>query len=354
MVSRSVEKNGTLCSVSKLHVGIIGCAAIAEKYAIRAFQALPEVGAISIASRDLSKAKEWAGRFGIQAEESYESLIKNPDIHAIYIPLPIGLHKEWAIQAAETKKHIILEKSLAGDLGSVTEILEACRKNNVVLYENFMCDFHPQHAAVAALIKEGNIGAPFLFEGWFGFPKMNENNFRYDKTLGGGSLNDAGAYTIFMARKLFQKEPLSVSAVLHIDQEKGVDMGGSALLQFPENQVATVTFSFDSLYQNTYSIWGRKGLIRVQRAYAIPPDMKPKIEWVTNVDMKEVVTALEAPAANHFEGIFKDFLTTVLNHKNEAEKIEYTYTAILNQARTLEAVRLSAKENRKVFLSELV
>ena len=160
--------------MDKLNIGIIGCANIAKKYAIKAFQALDKVDKIYISSRDVSKSKECAEEFGVEVEESYDSLINNPDIQAIYIPLPIGLHEEWAIKAASKGKHILCEKSISDNFESVKKIVDACKQNNVVLFENFMCDYHPQHDVVLKALADGNIGDVFTLKSYFGF--LNPKN----------------------------------------------------------------------------------------------------------------------------------------------------------------------------------
>ena len=143
-------------------------------------------------------------------------------------------------------------KSLADNFASAKKIVTACQKNNVVLYENFMCDFHPQHQAVLDLIKKGEIGKPFIFYSSFGIPPRDKHDIRYDKKLGGGALNDIGAYTIFMARKILRNEPLTVDATLYRNKVDGVDLKGAILLKFPNEILAMLAFSFDAIYQNNY------------------------------------------------------------------------------------------------------
>lgn len=337
----------------KVRIGILGCANIAQRYAIKAFQSIENSEVVSIASRNREKAKNWASLFGLKAEESYESLVVNPEIDAVYIPLPIGLHKEWIFKAVAAGKHIICEKSLAESFSSVKEIVSACRSKKIVLYENFMCDFHPQHEKVLSLIKNGDIGRPFVFRGYFGFPMMDKDDFRYNKELGGGSLNDAGAYTVFMARKIFQNEPISVVCNLFYDKSLGVDLKGTAHLEFPEEKVAFLAFNFNAVYQNNYSVWGEKGLINVGRAYSIPPDTKPTVELTANINLKDIKTDIDITATNHFKLIFRDFCDTVLNKDDRKGKINDTYLKIINQAKVLEAMRLSSKENRKIKIAEI-
>lgn len=339
--------------LKKVKVGILGCANIAERYSIRAFQSLNNCEVVSIASRSKEKAKIWAEKFGIKKFESYESLVVNEEVDALYIPLPIGLHKEWIVKAVKNKKHILCEKSLAENLSSVKDIVNACRYNDLVLYENFTCDFHPQHHKVVSLIKEGAIGKPYVFQSFYGFPVISADNFRYKKELGGSALSESGAYQVYTARKLFGKEPISVSAVLSMDKHKGIDMRGECLIDFGDNLSAQFSFNLDAVYQNNYSVWGKEGLIKVGRAYAIPPDMKPVVQLLKNENRQEKMIQVDIPAWNHFESIFKDFCETILDKENKNEKVKNIYLDITNQAKVLEAIRFSSSENRKVMMSEI-
>jgi len=336
--------------VTKVRIGILGCANVAKKHAINAFKAIDNAELVCIASRDIKKAQIVAEEYGTDFAPSYDALLQRDDIDAVYIPLPIGLHEEWVEKAAKAKKHIICEKSLSDSYKSVNRILSICKLNDIVLYENFMCDFHPQHEKVLSLISDGQIGEPAVFIGCFGFPPLDKKNFRYDRSLGGGSLNDAGAYPTFMARKIFG-EPTSVTCHLNMDTKLGVDIQGSAQLEFPGGKVGLVSFGFDNVYQNNYSIWGTDGLITVPFAYSIPSNIKPQVELLKNISFKEVKKLLNIQEANHFELIFQDFCNTIIN-KNR-EKIIKIYSLLDAQARVMEAMRISAREDRKVKIKEV-
>lgn len=338
----------------KVKIGILGCADVAGRYAIKAFQSIDNAEVVSIVSRDYAKAQKWASRFGISAERSYDMLLSNKNIDALYIPLPIGLHKKWALKAAAAGKHIICEKSLAENLVSAINIVNSCQSRGIVLYENFMCEFHPQHKKVLSLIKSGKVGKPFLFRSCFGFPPFKKNNIRYDKKLGGGSLNDAGAHMVSMSRKIFGKEPAAVTCSLLDDDKRGVDIQGSAMLEFSSEQTALIAFSYRSVYQNNYSIWGSHGLINVGRAYSISPEMRPSLELIKNDKIRESRNVIDIPAANQFEIIFYDFCDTVLNKNKRVSKINEMYLRMIAQARVLEALRLSSKEKRRVRLEEII
>ena len=334
---------------NKLRIGILGCANIAEKYSIAAFKSLINAELVCIASRNPEKAKNFAQKHGIEPE-NYNSLIERKDIDVVYIPLPVGLHEEWVIKAANAGKHVICEKSLTHDLDSAKRMVEACRKNSVALFENFMYNFHPQHEKVLSLLNSGAIGIPFLFQGFYGFPPFPENDIRYDKELGGGSLNDAGCYTVFMSRKILQSEPVAVTCSLVKGEQKEVDVIGSALLKFPEGGSALIAFGLNQVYQNNYLVWGSKGLIRVNRAYPIPPNMKPQIEILKNENSRETITPINAPAANHFELSFQNFCGVVI--KTDLKRINEAYETVLQQARVMEAMRISSREQRMVEMKE--
>ncbi len=338
-----------------IRIGILGCAKVVEKNALPSLQNLPGGKLTAIASRDRIKTQEWAAKYNLTAYDSYEELLSSTEIDAVYIPLPIGLHEQWVIAAANHKKHVICEKSLSTSLQSTKNMIEACQKNNVILFENFMCAYHPQHEFVRTTIASGKIGKVRIYKGYFGFPPFEKNSFRYDPILGGGSLNDAGAYTIFMARKIFQTEPIALTSTLEYNTEKGVDIHGSLFAEFPHNQVAITSFGFDQVYQNNYELWGQNGLIKVNRAFSIPPNLAPPIELITNENMTQKTQSPILLPFNQFEAIFIDFIYCINNKNSPIATIEQQHRIqnILNQARCMEAIRISHKENRKVMLLEV-
>lgn len=306
---------------------------------------MPHVELVAIASREKAKAEEWAARHGLEAE-TYESLIARSDIHVIYSPLPVGRQEEWVQKAAAKGKHIICEKSITYSLESAERMVDVCKQNGVALYENFMTEFHPQHAKVLAMIAEGAIGTPRIWQGAFGFPPYPKGNIRFNEELKGGSLNDCGCYTVFMARKIMQSEPTAVTCKLFKDSGE-VDMRGSVLLEFPA-ATALLSFGLDLVYQNNYSVWGPKGLVRVNRAFAIPPTLQPKMEYVTNDGTQEYVEPITALAADQFALSFDYFCGAVAS--NDKNKIDDMYERIIQQATVMEAMRTSAREGRRVSL----
>ncbi|MBY0539768.1 Gfo/Idh/MocA family oxidoreductase [Patescibacteria group bacterium] len=331
--------------MKKIRVGILGVAEIAGRYAIPAFQSLQNVELVAIASRNSDKAKEFAARHSLEPE-NYDSLIQRDDIDAIYSPLPVGLQEEWAVKAAKGGKHVICEKSITYSLESAQRMIAACKESGVALYENFVPEFHPQHAEILSLIEAGGIGIPRVWVGAYGFPPFPQQNIRYRADLKEGALNDCGCYTTFMARKIMRQEPVAVTCSLSKNGNE-VDIAGSALFEF-ENGTAHMSFGFDHFYQNTYSVWGSSGMVKANRAFAIPPTFAPTIEIITNDGTKDIHQSVDIPATNQFTKSFDFFCTTVA--EGNKEKFEDMYDRILRQAKVLEAMRVSAREGRRVVL----
>lgn len=331
--------------MKKIRVGILGCSQIAKRYAIPAFTALSGVELVAIASRSLEKAEECAKEQGLEAE-SYESLIAREDIDVIYSPLPTGLQEEWTLKAAAVGKHIICEKSITYSLESAKKMVKACKEANVALYENFVPEFHPQHTAIMKLIKEGHIGKPRVWNGAFGFPPFPSDNIRNSPELKGGAINDCGCYTAFMARKIMQAEPIAVTCRLS-SESSDVDIAGSALFEF-ESGEALMSFGFDHIYRNTYFVWGSKGIVQTDRAFAIPPTLAPLVFHVTNNGKEDKRETIDVPAADQFALSFDFFCKAVA--KNDSVQFEDMYDRILRQATVLEAMRTSAREGKRVLL----
>ena len=213
------------------------------------------------------------------------------------------------LEASKNKIHILCEKPLRNNLDMAEKLIKIIKNNNVALMEGFMYQFHPQHDFVKSIIKETVLGEPILFQANFGFPPMNENNYRYNANLGGGALLDAGVYTLHSARKIFNKEPVNAYAIRN-SYEDGVDISGSCMLDFGDNKSAFLSYGFDNYYQNNYSIWFNKGLLKVHRAFSIPNDMKAKI--TINQNNKEEI--IEIDCCNQFLAQLEYF---ILNHNKK-------------------------------------
>jgi NDP-hexose-3-ketoreductase len=316
--------------MQKIRLGVLGCAAIATRSVIPAVKSIDSFELVAVASRTKAKAEQVATRFNTEAIEGYQTLLERDDINAVYVPLPTGLHDEWLHKALDAGKHVLAEKSLAESYSSCQQLVEKAAQKGLLLMEDFMFRYHAQHVFVRDLISRGEIGEVRLFRSSFGFPPFPSGNFRYDKSLGGGALLDAAAYTI-KATQLFLGFDVEVkAATLHYDKALGVDLYGGAFLVNNQGIASEVAWGFDNFYQCNYEIWGSKGKIVAERAFTPPPDMKPKIV----LEQAEKRVEFLAPNDNHFVNILKEFHRAIVERDIKAH-LEET----LNQSRLLEDVR---------------
>lgn len=251
--------------------GVLSTANIAQKQLIPAIGRANNAELKAISSRG-SQVHAVASKLGVsKAYESYEELLHDPEIDAVYIPLPNHLHKEWVFKASKQGKHILCEKPVALTAGEAEEMVEICRENNVKFMEAFMYQLHPQHKRVKEIIYSGEIGAIKLIKSSHSFYLQSRvDKFRMDKAMGGGSLYDVGCYSIHAIRYLLDSEPVSVQCFAELDPQTGVDMSTFGYLNMDGGVRAMFDCSFDMTGRNEYEIIGTKGTIKVP--FAFRPD----------------------------------------------------------------------------------
>lgn len=261
----------TLDDVPPVRWGILGTANIAVNKVIPALQSSPHMNVVAIASRDLAKAQAAAHTLGIpRAYGSYEELLGDPDVEAIYNPLPNHLHVPWSMRAADAGKHVLCEKPLALSAAEGRELRFARDRAGVQMAEAFMVRAHPQWAAVRELIAEGRIGELRLVVGHFSYFRRDPADIRSRADWGGGALMDVGCYPITLSRWLFSEEPTDVIAALDIDPELGVDRLASGILRFPSGQ-ASFTCGGQLSHHQRMIIYGTEGRIEVEIPFNAPP-----------------------------------------------------------------------------------
>ena len=329
----------------KIKFGVIGCSRIATRSVIPAIKKSAIAELQIVGSRTQKKAEEVATKFGCTRFGNYEDVL-NSDVDAVYVSLPIALHEEWTTKAAIAGKHVLCEKSSTISYDSAKRMVSTAKQSNVRLMEGFMFRFHPQHQKVREIINNHMLGDLFLFSGNYGFPPVSHDDIRYNKELGGGILNETGCYPVCASRMIFDDEPVSVMCDLVFDDSVKVDTKGHASILFDDERIATVSFSFDSYYQANYKIWGKTGLIEVNRAYAIPPDLATKVHLQIGNEKKE----LEIGPADHFSIMIDSFSKEIANLEKAGFNFEQD---LLYQARLMEALRLADKSKKRVFLSDM-
>jgi predicted dehydrogenase len=266
--------------VTSLRIGVMSTADIAIKKVIPGMLRAARCEVVAIASRDGERARATARALGIaRAHDSYEALLADPDVDAVYIPLPNHLHRDWSIAAARAGKHVLCEKPLATSAADAETIVAACREAGVVLMEAFMYRLHPSWVAVRDLVASGRIGQPVAVQSWFSYFNDDPANIRNIAAYGGGALFDIGCYNINLSRMLFAAEPTRVVASIVRDPATGVDIITSAILDFPTG-VATFTCATRTETDQRVHVYGTTGRISVDIPFNIPPDRPTAIRVV--------------------------------------------------------------------------
>ncbi len=245
-----------------IRFGILGCARICRRGMIDGIQNSGASRLAAIASRRGATAREWATEFAIPAAyDSYEALLADREIDAVYIPLPNDQHARYTILAAEAGKHVLCEKPLARTADEAAAMVAACRRHGVLLMEAFMWRHHPRVQRARALVASGVLGALRLVKMDFSF-EIDRSDWRLRQSQGGGALFDLGCYGINAARLFTGSEPLEVAGWSRL-HSSGVDMSDGVVLRFPAEAIALLDCSFECPYRNRLEIVCEKGAIEL-------------------------------------------------------------------------------------------
>ncbi len=225
--------------------------------------------------RERAKAQTFIDAYGGAIYNGYQTIINASDVDAIYLPLPPALHYKWAKLALENGKHVFVEKPSTTCLTDTKSLVSIAERKELALHENYMFVFHNQISAINDIINSGEIGDVRLYRISFGFPRRDANDFRYNKSLGGGALLDAGGYTMKLASLFLGKDIALTTASAGFVDGFGVDMYGSATLRNSRGQVAQVAFGMDNDYKCELEIWGSKGTLITGRIMTAPNGFIP-------------------------------------------------------------------------------
>jgi predicted dehydrogenase len=300
-----------------LRWGVLSTANIAILKVIPGIRKAARCELAAIASRDAVLARDVADRLGIpKAHGTYEALLSDPDVDAIYIPLPNHLHAEWTIAAVGAGKHVLCEKPLALTVADAERMIEAARAAGVHLMEAFMYRHHPSWVAAVDLVRAGRIGRLTAVQTWFSFFNDDASNIRNVLDFGGGALFDIGCYAVNLSRLLFEGEPTRVAASLRRDPTSGVDVLTSAVLDFDDG-IAAFTCSTRVETDQRVDIYGTEGRITIAIPFNIPPDRATRIFVTAGGDPPVAPTTdvLEFATADPYAVEFEQFAAAVLEDR---------------------------------------
>jgi predicted dehydrogenase len=258
--------------MTSLRLGILSTAKIARTKVVPAMQRAKRCEVMAIASREPGRARAAADELDIpHAHGSYEALLADPDVDAVYIPLPNHLHVEWTIAAARAGKHVLCEKPLALTADDAQRAIDICEAEGVRVMEAFMYRLHPSWVALHELVTSGRIGQLRAVQSWFSYYNDDPRNIRNIQEFGGGALYDIGCYSVNLSRMLFGGEPTRVQAASVRDPASGTDVLTSGILEFGDG-VATFTCSTRVEDDQRVHVYGTQGRISIGIPFNIPPD----------------------------------------------------------------------------------
>jgi predicted dehydrogenase len=283
------RSQGSQDGARKVRWGVLSTAKIGLQKVIPAMQAGRYSSVTAIASRDAGKAGSVAGRLGIaKAYDSYEALLADPDVEAVYIPLPNHLHVTWSIRSLEAGKHVLCEKPIGLTSREAETLVEAGRRHpGLKVMEAFMYRFHPQWQLAVKLVSEGRIGELRTIQSFFSYRNVDPQNIRNVPAFGGGGLMDIGCYCISLSRLLFHEEPLRIMGSVENDPVMGIDRLASAVLQFREG-TSTFTCSTQLTPYQRVNLFGTEGRIEIEIPFNAPPDRCCRLWHQRGPDTREI------------------------------------------------------------------
>lgn len=231
--------------------------------------------AMAMAERE--KAQAFVDAYGGKLYRSYSALLSADDIDAVYLPLPPALHFKWAEAALQNGKHVLLEKPFTTSLSETEQLIAAAREKSLSVHENYMFAYHTQLEWIRNRIADGAIGDIRLIRIDFGFPFRGANDFRYNKSLGGGALLDCGGYTVKLAGILLGDTAKVTASQLNCKDGFEVDIFGSATLTNDDGLTAQVSFGMDNSYKCSLEVWGSTGTIFTNRILTAPDGFEPTV-----------------------------------------------------------------------------
>lgn len=289
----------------------------------------------TVLEEEKEKAKVFVEQYGGKIFDGYHTIVESKEIDAIYIPLPPALHFKWAKKALEVGKHVLVEKPSTIFAKDTKELIEIAKTKGLALHENYMFNFHQQLDAIEQIIQSGEIGQVRLYRISFGFPKRAENDFRYNKYLGGGALIDAGGYTLKYARRLLGETAYLKYAQMNYIENCEVDLYGSAAMVNESGTTVQIAFGMDNNYKCDLEVWGSKGCLTTKRVLTAPAGFIPYVTITKGNESEKRYL----PSDDAFKKSIERFIDCIKD--NNLRKINYA--EILKQAEMVDEFRKLSK-----------
>ena len=320
----------------KIRWGVLSTAQIAKTAIIPAIRSLNNCVVAAVASRSLEKAESFASELDIpKAYGTYEELLADPEIDAIYNPLPISMHHEWTLKCAQANKPVLCEKPFAFTAKEAKEMIHVFSDKKLLLAEALMYRYHPLTQKFVSMVKEGAIGNIHNVQSNFHVQIPNPDDIRFKKDTGGGALLDLGCYCVSVIRQITNEEPIEVTAFEKLNEE-GVDVSFSGIMKFPSGVLGLFDCNLTSQFSCGYSVVGSEGKLEVNWGGMVPwPEEIFKIRYWKGEEYNEI----EVPAANHYALMVEDFSNALLNRT----PLQFDLQDAINNMQALDMLKRSTK-----------
>jgi len=320
--------------------GILSTAKIARKALVGAIRASSNGELAAVASRSGERARAFAREEGIPvAHGSYEALLDDDGMDAVYLPLPNSLHREWSIRAAEAGKHVLCEKPLALDPAECLEMAAAASAHGVSLMEAFMYRFHPRTERALEMVRSGAIGELKQIRSSFTFPLDRPDDIRWSRELGGGALMDVGCYCVDVSRALAGREPVEVRAMANF-HTTGVDRQMAGSLRFEDGLLAHFDCALTMERTQIYHALGADGHLRVVDAFV--PETEDTI--IERFDVENELTRVSVKGDDQYRLMVEHFADCVLSRR----PARYSAEDAARTMKVIEALYVSARSEGAV------
>ncbi|MBC2906269.1 Gfo/Idh/MocA family protein [Streptomyces cupreus] len=326
-------------------LGLLGCADIAIRKVLPALAATPGSGLrlAAVASRTPERAKEVAVRFGARAVTDYPELLTDPEVEAVYIPLPPALRAPWVRAALDAGKHVFAEKPLTTDPKETAALTALAESAGLVLMENYMFVHHSQHQYVRTLVADGAIGELRTLQAAFTIPPRPATDHRLRSDLGGGALLDGAGYPVRAAQFFLGDDLTVLGASLKPHETHDVDIAGDALLRHPDGVTAHISFGMEHFYVSRYQLLGSTGQITVDHAFTTPPDHRP----VIRVDRHNHQELRTLPTDDQCANTLTHFATAIRTGTPTDTTTSIAQSRIIETIRTAATARTGSMETSR-------
>jgi len=322
-----------------IRLGITGCAEIAFRRFMPAVLQVEGIKPVAVAEEySPDKLTLFENEFGLEGLKSFDELISRNDIDALYIPQPPALHYKWAKKALESGKHVLIEKPSTTSYKDSLDLVKTAEAKGLALHENYMFVYHSQIQAIKKMLDEKVIGNVRQISAQFGFPMRAQNDFRYNRALGGGALLDAGGYTLKLATLLLGSTIKVDSAHLNGMDGFEVDMYGNVAVSNDDGTVCFLGFGMDCGYRCSLEVWGSKGRLYTNRIFTAPDTVEP----VIYIETADGMTEKKLEKDSHFKHSIEEFLKEI----SDPSKRKGMYDQILLQSRLVDDVRTISDKAR--------